>query len=78
MRSFDVQDMFNLVINLLGFRLLNKNVAIVWLEKRERNLAYFEFFVLNQKKRKLPVQTDQKGTIIARDQVRISSLTSFR
>jgi hypothetical protein len=27
----DVQDMFDFLVDLLGFRLLNKNVAIVWL-----------------------------------------------
>lgn len=37
--GFEVQNVLNLVINLLGFRLFNKNVAIVRLQKREGNLA---------------------------------------
>lgn len=45
----DVQNVLNLVVNLLGFRLLHKNVAIVRLQKRERNLANLELLVLQMK-----------------------------
>jgi len=54
----DVQDVLNLVVNLLGFRLLHKNVAIVRLQKRERNLANLKLLVLQMKSQQDPDQID--------------------
>lgn len=49
MRGLQIQNVFNLVVDLLGFRLLNKNVAIVGLQQLKGNVANSEFFVLQSK-----------------------------
>jgi len=37
--NLSVQDVLDLCINLLGFRLLNKNITVMGLEQGKRNLA---------------------------------------
>lgn len=46
-----IEYVFNLPVDLLGFVLLNKNITIVGCQKRKRDLAYPQFFVLNQEER---------------------------
>jgi len=48
-RSLHIQHLLDLVVDLLGFRLLNKNVAVVGLQKLERDLADPQFFILQAK-----------------------------
>jgi hypothetical protein len=48
-RGLQVQYVFNLIVDLLGFRLLNKNVAIVGLQQLKGYVANSEFFVLQAK-----------------------------
>jgi hypothetical protein len=74
--SLQVQDMFNLVVDLLGFRLLNKNVAIVRLQQLKGHVANSEFFVLQVK---AGSEVSKSGLIPARIESNSKcALTSFR
>jgi hypothetical protein len=46
----EVQNLFNLMIDLLGFGLFDKNVTIMGLNKRKWHLAYSQLIVLQIKK----------------------------
>jgi len=46
----EVENLFDLMIDLLGFGLFDKNVAIMGLNKRKWHLAYSQLIVLDMKK----------------------------
>ena len=51
MINLEVQNLFYLMIDLLGFGLLDKNVAIMGLNKLKWRLAYSQLIVLELNKR---------------------------
>ena len=51
MVNLEVQNLFYLMIDLLGFGLFDKNVTIMGLYERKWDLAYSQLIVLKMKKR---------------------------
>jgi len=61
--SLQIEDVLDLSVDLLGFRLLHENLTIVRLQKAERNLANFKLLVLHLrgKLEEVKMHNGQKG-----------------